>query len=82
MVSVSFFFLQRGWGLIDLLHTFTMGVYHDSQIRYMYRVSYKGVFIYTDLSTAVVHILDQWILFQFTKDAFFAKIDMSNRCVP
>lgn len=53
----------------------------------MYRVSDIGVFIHTDLTTAVVHILDQWILFQFTKDAFFTKIDMykkqrSNRCVP
>lgn len=42
----------------------------------MYRVSDIGVFIHTDLMTAVVHILDQWILFQFTKDAFFTKIDM------
>lgn len=42
----------------------------------MYRVCDVGVFIHTDLTTAVVHILDQWILFQLAKDAFFTKIDM------
>lgn len=81
-----FFFVLRGvWGLIA--YSCIMGGYHDSRIRFMYRVSDIGVFIHTDLTTAVVHILDQWILFQFTKDAFFTKIDMykkqrSNRCVP
>lgn len=72
---LGFFFVLRGvCGLIA--YSCIIGGYHDSRIRFMYRVSDIGVFLHTDLTTAVVHILDQWILFQFTKDAFFTKIDM------